>query len=75
MCVIGVFGFAVLFHFVRKVWGAFYFHFIWEKKKAEFCYLLQNEKPSFSQLCLQLSDCLKFSMQLQFFALYVTAAR
>lgn len=75
MCMTGLFGFTVLFHFVRKVWVAFYFHLSWEKRKAELCHLLQNEKNSFPQLCLSLSACLKDSMKLQCFASYITAER
>lgn len=52
MCKIGVFGFTVLFHFVRKVWHAFYFHVSWENIKVQLHCLLQNKKPGFSQFCL-----------------------
>lgn len=75
MCLIRVFAFTVLFHFVRKVWAALYFYLNCEKRKAELCHLLQNEKPSFLLLCLSLAVCLKDSMKLQFFASCITATR
>lgn len=64
--VIGVFVFAGLFHFVRKILGAFYFHLSWEKRETELCLLLQNGKPIVPLLCLSWSASPMDSRKLQF---------